>query len=65
MTFLDLFLILQVLSLNVTELPALVMRPVETIVSAISGAWRALRKRTGVDVSPFETSTCKSPASMA
>ena len=37
-----LFLIMQDFSLKVTVLPVLVIQPMDTIVSAISGAWRVL-----------------------
>ena len=48
MIFPDLFLISQVLSLKVTVLPVLVIHPMDTMVSAMSGTWRVLRRRIGL-----------------
>ena len=61
----DLFLILQDLFLKVTVLPILVIWPIETMVSTISGAWRVSCKMTGVVLSLLGTSIRRSPVPIA
>jgi hypothetical protein len=46
---------------KVTELPALVMREIDTIVMAISGACKASLKMMGVNDFPYGTSILRSP----
>src|SRR6266702_3896996 len=65
MTLPALFLILQASPSKDTAHPALVMRLMETMVSAISGACSTSLKTTDEDDSPLGTSTCRSPVPTA
>src|SRR6266702_1464149 len=65
MTLPALFLILQASPSKDTAHPALVMRLMEIMVSAISGACSTSFKTTDEDDSPLGTSTCRSPVPTA